>query len=103
MPFSVKLASLNFKGGNEYNNADAFFLGDITGEATEWLNKNAFLGYTVPELFGAVGDGVTDDTQAWKDCIESGKIIVATKQYLCSEPLYLDNDTYIFGSIINNF
>lgn len=102
MPISIKQSGINVKNGSEYNNLGAFFLGDISGEVDDWLARNNPIGYTSPELFGAVGDGVTDDTQAWKDCIATGKIIVATKQYLCSEPLELDNSTYIFGTIINN-
>lgn len=31
------------------------------------------LGYVMPEMFGAVGDGVADDTQALIDCIATGK------------------------------
>ena len=32
--------------------------------------------FVTPEMFGAVGDGVTDDTQAFIDCFNSGKKIV---------------------------
>lgn len=102
MPISIKQSGINVKNGSEYDTLGAFFLGDVSGEVDDWLARNNPIGYTSPELFGAVGDGVTNDTQAWKNCIASGKIIVAAKNYLCTEPLYLDNDTYIFGSIINN-
>lgn len=30
-----------------------------------------------PEMFGAVGDGITDDTQAWQDAVDSGFPVVA--------------------------
>ena len=39
--------------------------------------------FVTPEMFGAVGDGVTDDTQAFIDCFNSGKkIVIPQKSYL---------------------
>lgn len=43
--------------------------------------KNA---YVTPELFGAKGDGVTDDTLAMKHAIESGKVVCGDGLYLVS-------------------
>ena len=43
--------------------------------------------YVTPEMFGAVGDGVADDTQAWQDAVDTGKNVVAT------------SDTYKCGTI----
>lgn len=40
-------------------------------------------GYVTPEMFGAVGDGVADDTQAIKDMFASG-----SKAYLFDKQLY---------------
>jgi hypothetical protein len=42
--------------------------------------------YVTPEMFGAVGDGVTDDTQAVQDALDSGTKCVrfGTKTYMCS-------------------
>lgn len=47
-------------------------------------------GYTMPELFGAKGDGVTDDTQAIKDAIDTGKPVIALKNYLITETIEFD-------------
>ena len=58
--------------------------------------------YVTPEMFGAVGDGVTDDTQAWKRAIASGKVIHANNSYLVTELLELDNDVYMDGVLFND-
>lgn len=46
------------------------------------------VGYVTPEMFGAVGDGVTDDITAIQDCLNSGaKHVVMSKNYYVSEPI----------------
>ncbi len=57
---------------------------EITNQITEGFhNRDAFV---TPEMFGAKGDGITDDTQAWQLAVNSGKnVIAANKIYLCSE------------------
>ena len=49
-----------------------------------------FSNYVTPEMFGAVGDGVVDDTEAFVLAFKSGKNIVCKKE-----------KTYYFSSIIN--
>ena len=41
--------------------------------------------YVTPEQFGAIGDGVTDDSEAFRQAIETEKPIVCTygKKYNC--------------------
>ena len=53
------------------------------------------LDYVTPETFGAVGDGVTDDTQAWNDAIEYAEqnnvdIICRSERYLFSSRPNID-------------
>lgn len=50
---------------------------------------HTFKNYVTPEMFGAVGDGVTDDTTAIKDCVEYAydnnyRIIFGKKKYVVS-------------------
>lgn len=49
------------------------------------------LGYVTPEMFGAVGDGVTDDTQAIQQALDSGKTVVFNTNtvYIVTERLFL--------------
>lgn len=40
---------------------------------------NGTLGYVTPEMYGAVGDGTTDDTSAFSQACNSGKPVVLTE------------------------
>lgn len=70
---------------------------------------NSFLqeiknGYVTPEMFGAVGDGVTDDYNAISDAInnEEGKCVYfSNKTYLTSQSISLTKNTIINDGIIN--
>ena len=98
MPISIKYNAINAKSSQGYNNVSAFFLGDVN----EWLDEHSPYGYVTPEMYGAIGDGVTDDTEAWQAAIATGQIIFATGTYKCTEPLEFDNSVYCLGTIINN-
>lgn len=51
-----------------------------------------------PEMFGAVGDGVHDDTEAIKKALNTkNKIILLRGTYLISSFLVLTSNTHIFG------
>ncbi len=66
--------------------------------------KNKTVGIVTPEMFGAIGDGVCDDTKALQKAFETGKTIIGTKKYLISEPVYIVNDytdISITGEIIS--
>lgn len=111
--------------------ANALFAdGDTVAQViTEWMNEHpeatttvedgsltykklvtGTLGFVTPEMFGAVGDGATDDAQALQDCIDfafSNKLRVSlpAKTYAVGNPIYLrcgaDNSqfgTYLSGS-----
>ena len=58
--------------------------------------------FVTPEMFGAVGDGVTDDSQAIQDAIDSGKPVYLTnKTYKTDSPLHLTGNVIVNDGIIN--
>lgn len=57
--------------------------------------------FITPEQFGAVGDGITDDTQAFKDCFSNAGIIVMLregKNYYITDTINIKSDVYVFGN-----
>ena len=63
------------------------------------------LGYVTPEMFGAKGDGVTDDTQAFIECVKSNRVIKIDKSYKIGSITYaekLRNVQFVgYGGIID--
>lgn len=56
---------------------------------------NGTLGFVTPEMFGAVGDGVTDDTNAVEEALQSGKPVYAMGKTYRVSRLKLDNVTLV--------
>jgi len=65
------------------------------------------MGINLPESFGAVGDGTTDDTEALQNWLDAGGVSVLTKgkTYRITGPLYYDSDLLLFlqGFILHDF
>lgn len=58
------------------------------------------LYYVTPEMFGAVGDGVTDDTQAIKDALASGKHVQFKKaNYLVTNTIDLESNALLITGV----
>lgn len=74
---------------------------DLQGYVNEWLDehpeatttvenrsltyikmKEGVLPYGTPEMYGAVGDGITDDTDAVRQCFNENNIVVLNGDYL---------------------
>lgn len=47
--------------------------------------------YVTPEQFGAIGDGVNDDTKALQDAIDSGKYVIGVGDYHCTDTITVNN------------
>lgn len=52
--------------------------------------------FVTPEMFGAVGNGVANDTTAMQDAVDSGYIVLLTGKYLI-DPVTVSKETYILG------
>lgn len=53
-------------------------------------------GYATPQMYGAVGDGVTDDTEAFKKAFDSGqKIIIPQASYNLSQFIWTDDSVVL--------
>lgn len=62
--------------------------------------------FTTPQQFGAAGDGLTDDTQAFQDAAATGKsIYIPEGSYVLSGKIELESNTRIFGlgELIDNY
>lgn len=53
--------------------------------------------YVTPEMYGAKGDGVTDDIESIRSAIASGKPVYFGKSYYISEPITLTNGATLIG------
>ena len=61
------------------------------------------LGYVTPEMFGAVGDGITDDTKAIQkaiDSVKNGYVLFQRLTYCVSKTLQITNKNIIFNNCI---
>lgn len=56
------------------------------------------LGYITPEMFGAVGDGVTDDTNAVQTAVALGGNIFVENKYLITDIIYYNRPINVFGN-----
>ena len=89
--------------GNEVNYGHVRLAADdtpLTSGANEGIAATPkMLGarctFVTPEQFGAIGDGVSDDTDAIKKAIASGKTVFGNGNYKCTAPIDLVNSHQI--------
>lgn len=95
--------SLTFTGAvaGIYNGSEALTINIPSG-------RDGSTYYVTPEQFGAIGDGVTDDSEAFRQAIETEKPIVCTygKKYNCITEIVTEKTTInIIGNrcMLKNF
>lgn len=76
-----------------------------TFKSTLWqeVTKNNDFPFLLPENFGAVGDGVTDDSNAFTECFARANanhkyILLSSKTYLITKPLTNISGTNLIGN-----
>lgn len=76
---------------------EGYPMASIQEAVDAWADENEaeiVNAYVTPEMFGAVGDGVADDTNAVTQALESGKAVYASKTYKVRN-LKIDNVTLV--------
>lgn len=69
---------------------------DMASVKSDFNNISVF---STPEYFGAVGDGVTDDSVAFQNALDSGKpVFLSKKNYYINSTINVPNDAKIVGA-----
>lgn len=64
-----------------------------TEKFTEYAKKKIVKDYVTPQMYGAVGDGITDDTEAILACFaENYNIFVPRGNYLLTQPIVINKE-----------
>jgi hypothetical protein len=74
--------------------------GSLTEEKfSDALKLQTIKDYVTPEMFGAAGDGATDDTVAFEQALASGKSILISpeKTYYIPSRIVVPSNSFIFG------
>lgn len=85
-------------------NIESVTVESLLGDLLTLININAgdiatFKSIIVtPEMYGAAGDGVTDDTQAIIDALASGGLVRMMNSYVITSQIALPDHARIFGS-----
>lgn len=101
------LASKNAAATSESNASTYATTAQTAASAAEDARDAIYDIYNVPETFGAVGDGTTDDTEALQDWLDAGgmSVLPKGKTYRITGPLYYDSNLLLFmrGFILHDY
>lgn len=88
-------------GDVEYDDTDTYAAGTVGAGIAELKSEigDLDLYYVTPEQYGAVGDGVTDDSQAVQDACDAGYAVyfASCKTYYLASTVAIDHDCHLFG------
>ena len=89
-----RVENLELQNGSE----DLTTVAQTLSGAINELNDKSKTGVVTPEMFGATADGVTDDSQAWQDALDSGKIVIAVGTYKIHNVSVTSGNVIILGN-----
>ena len=90
VPANIEITNGDYWVNTGNYNAQIENYRNITEELYSKYSKS--IEYVTPEQYGAIGDGVNDDTTAIQTAINTGKPIIGRNTYLITRPLLLDNN-----------
>lgn len=84
---------------------------DLQEEVNKWLDEayesgklmtlfEKFIPYVTPEMYGAIGDGIIDDSNALINCFNSKRPVYLSKSYLSDSDINVYNNIFGNGKII---
>ena len=85
---------------DELTEAQKLSLAPYIGENGNWWVRESDTGvpavvYATPQMFGAIGDGIADDTEAFEKMFATGKkVMIRAGDYVIRKPLTAKNSIY---------
>lgn len=92
----TSLADKQDKTDNNLTTTDKTVVGAIN-ELADAIEDMATSVIVTPEMYGAVGDGVVDDTTAVQSALTNGNFIICSKTYKITNTLFIEGDKTICG------
>ena len=87
---------------------------DVSEEVNNFLNEkfesgelvtfmSSYIPYVTPEMYGAKGDGITDDTEAVQKACDTGRNVYFSNNYLISKPINSKSSLFGTGSVFYSY
>lgn len=101
--YEYKNGKIQLYTGNEIPTATVQDGSLTEAKFSDGLKLKTIKDYVTPEMFGAKGDGVTDDTTALQSAVDSGKdVFLSQGTYLIGGTVVIQNDVVLFGCGFNS-